>query len=157
MDQGAPEELRAIWRQDFVPVIVRKGVGYPLRVKLPNPQDNWEWRRVARIWLRAQRARGRIPEWLPQYRGWEVPKAWFNDLVAQMLAKYGKVFIIQPYREQEKCAPACMNAVGHECQCSCMGANHGAGGPGAGWFTVSETFATKWGEEHLACRLMTTA
>jgi hypothetical protein len=62
--------------------------------------------------------------------------------------------LIQPYREQEKCAPSCFNARGHDCQCQCMGANHGRGGPNAGWFVVSDTFATKWGEEHLACRLM---
>jgi len=37
------------------------------------------------------------------------------------LAKYSKVYVIQPYREQEKCSPTCQNAIGHECQCSCMG------------------------------------
>jgi hypothetical protein len=34
-----------------------------------------------------------------------------------------------------------------------MGANHGFGNDGS-WFEVSETFATRWGEEELACRLM---
>ncbi|MEP1497973.1 MAG: hypothetical protein ABJK50_20985, partial [Pseudophaeobacter sp.] len=62
--------------------------------------------------------------------------------------------IIQPYREQEICARACQEALGHECQCSCMGANHGAGNDGS-WFEVSDTFSTRWGDRELACRLLT--
>lgn len=29
---------------------------------------------------------------------WELPKSWFNDLVDRALQRYGKVYIIQPYR-----------------------------------------------------------
>lgn len=154
MEAGAPEDLKEIWRQDGVPVIVHMGVGYPLRVKFPHARDDVEWRSDVRGWLRSPHPRGRIPKWLPRYRGWEVPKAWFNDLVRRLLSRYGKLYIIQQYREQQKCAPACMNAEGHECECSCMGANHGVGGPGAGWFVVSETFAIRSSEPRLACRLM---
>jgi hypothetical protein len=85
---------------------------------------------------------------------WELPKSWFNDFVDRALKRYGKVYIIQPYREQEICARACQEALGHECQCSCMGANHGIGNDGS-WFEVSDTFSTRWGERELACRLLT--
>jgi len=47
---------------------------------------------------------------------------------------------------------ACLNAVGHEFQCSYMGANHGHGSDGM-WFAVSETVAARWHEKSLACRL----
>lgn len=154
MDKSAPDDLRRIWKQDEIPVIVRKGKRYKLRVKLPRPGESFEDQRIACYFLQAVRPKGRQPEWLDRYKGWEVAQDWFSDLVNYMLAKHSKLYIIQPYREQEKCASRCMNAQGHECQCSCMGANHGAGGPGAGWFEVSETFATRWGESHLACRLM---
>jgi hypothetical protein len=154
MDQSAPDDLRRIWKQDEIPVIVRKGKGYRLRVKLPHPGESLEEQRIACALLQAARPKGRQPEWLDRYKGWEVAQDWFSELVDYILGKYPKLYIIQPYREQEKCASRCMNAQGHECQCSCMGANHGAGGPGAGWFEVSDTFATRWGESHLACRLM---
>ena len=154
MDQSAPDDLRRIWRQNQIPVIVRKGKGYRLIVKLPHSSITFEDRRSACAFLQAVRPTGRSPDWLERYKGWEVAQDWFSDLVNHILGKYSKLYIIQPYREQEKCASQCMNAQGHECQCSCMGANHGAGGPGAGWFEVSETFATRWGESHLACRLM---
>ena len=67
---------------------------------------------------------------------------------------YRRRAALQPYREQEVCARACQEAQGHECQCSCMGANHGIGNDGS-WFEVSDTFSTRWGERELACRLLT--
>ena len=140
--------LLDIWRQGLIPVILRRGgKGQSLRIRIPYGDGNRHWlqngRRISPTWCSA----GRPPFW-------EAPKAWFNDLVERSLVKYKKLYIIQPFREQEKCAPACMNAVGHECECSCMGANHGAGNDGS-WFEVSDIFATRWREMHLACRLMT--
>lgn len=138
--------LKAVWNQGLIPVILRRGgKGQRLRVRLPYGENNRQW---------LQNGRRISPSWNADDHYWETPKTWFNDLVERSLTKYAKVYIVQPFREQEKCAPACMNAVGHECQCSCMGANHGVGNDGS-WFEISDTFATRWGELHLACRLMT--
>lgn len=138
-------ERRRIWNQRKIPIVLRRAkVGQRLRVRLPTSRGDSDWLR---------NGRRIIPTWVGGLRCWEIPKAWFNDFVERALAKYGKVYIIQPYREQEICSPACMNAAGHECQCSCMGANHGVGNDGS-WFEISETFATRWGDEYLACRLM---
>lgn len=154
MEGSAPSNLRSIWKQNHIPVIVRKGAGHKLRVKLPGPSETLDEQRRARAFLQIARPNGRQPEWLKQYNGWEVGQNWFSDLVDHILESCGQLYIIQPYREQEKCASACMNAQGHECQCSCMGAHHGTGGPDGSWFEVSDTFATRWGDSHLACRLM---
>ena len=70
------------------------------------------------------------------------------------LARYGKVYIVQSYREHEVCAPACWDAKGHECSCSCMGANHGMGNDGRGWTVISDTLAVRHGDEQLAVRLL---
>ena len=138
--------LRAALRQTLIPVIIRRGgTGKLLQVRLPYADGNRQW---------LQNGKRNSPNWIASEKHWETPKAWFNDLVERLLTKFKKLYIIQPYREQEKCAPACMNAVGHECQCSCMGANHGSGNDGS-WFEVSETFATRWSGEYFACRLMT--
>lgn len=142
---GDEDKLKVIWNQSQIPVVLRRGgKGQLLRIRLPYAEDSRHW---------LQDGRRNRPDWISSGRYWETPKAWFNDFVKQALSKYGKLYIIQPYREQEICAPACMNAVGHECQCSCMGANHGSGSDGS-WFEVSDTFATRWGRQHLACRLM---
>ena len=135
-----------IWNQDQVPVILRRGgKGQKLRARLPFAKDN-------RMWLKGDH---RInPIWVARGRYWELPKAWFNNFVERALERYGGVYIFQPYREQEKCAPACQNARGHECRCSCMGAYHGAGSDHS-WFEVSETFSFRWKSQELACRLLT--
>ncbi|RUX33318.1 hypothetical protein EOA23_07250 [Mesorhizobium sp. M2A.F.Ca.ET.042.01.1.1] len=135
-----------VWNQKRIPVAWRKtGKGEKLLVRLPYATNN-------RAWLGAL---GRVrPTWDQRQNHWKLPKAWFNGFVERSLSHFGKVYIIQPYREQEKCSPACQNAVGHECECSCMGEHHGAGNDGS-WFEVSDTFATRWGSEEIACRLLT--
>lgn len=138
-------QFQSVWDQKLIPVVLRRdGRGELLRVRLPFAADN-------RAWLRDGRSRQPIRSKV--HECWELPKSWFSDLVDRALIRFGRIYVIQPYRELEKCAPACMNAVGHECQCSCMGANHGAGNDGS-WFEVSETFAGRWRERELACRLM---
>ena len=145
MNNSEKEKINSVWRQGSVPVIYRRGTGYPLLMRLPFSAGN-------RAWLKSYARTN--PTWIAEKRHWELPQAWFNDLVTRALTKWGKLYIIQPYREQEKCAPACWNALGHECQCSCMGANHGSQSSGSGWYIVSETFATKWNTHQLACRLL---
>jgi len=139
------ERIKKIWNQRTIPVIIRRmGAGQFHRVRIPYSQLNRDW---------LKNSRRNQPNWLAGKRCWEIPKAWFNDFVERALKRYGKLYIIQPYRQQEVCAPACMNARGHECQCSCMGANHGMGNDGS-WFEVSDAFATKWEQKEWACRLM---
>lgn len=137
--------IQYVWGQSGIPVILRRtGAGQSLRARLPYASTN-------RAWL--QNGRRTKPTWVTGGKYWELPKNWFNDFVERALADFGTVYVVQPYREQEKCSPACQNAVGHECQCSCMGLYHGQENDGT-WFEVSDTFSTRWGEQELACRLM---
>jgi hypothetical protein len=139
------KELKRVWNQTKIPIVLRRArKGQRPRIRIPIGRNDLRW---------LQNGRRASPIWLREFECWEIPKAWFNDFVERALAKYRRLYIIQPYREQEKCAPACFNAVGHECQCSCMGLNHGAGDDGS-WFEVSDAFATRWGQQYLACRLM---
>ncbi|OYW62497.1 hypothetical protein [Bosea sp. (in: a-proteobacteria)] len=139
--------LNYVWKQELVPVILRRtGEGEKHRVRLPFKEGN-------RAWL--QTIGKSKPVWFGDKESyWEIPKSWFNDFVEEALRRYGKVYIIQPFREQEKCSSSCQNAVGHECQCSCMGEHHGAGNDGS-WFEVSDAFSTRWKKRELACRLLT--
>jgi len=121
-----------------------KGRGLALR--LPYADDN-------RQWITSLHPRGRDPIWRKRERYWELPKSWLNVIVNRLLLRFGSVWIIQRLRVQEKCAPACMNAQGHECACSCLGANHGMG-ISNGWFLVSDTFATRWQETDVSCKLL---
>lgn len=136
---------RSVWNQNLIPVVLRRsGRGERIRARLPYAEDNRDWLRHSR---RTE------PTWINGYQCWEFPKSWFNDFVDRALRRFGSIYVVQPYQEQEICAAACRNALGHACQCSCMGANHGAGDDGR-WFEVSDTFAIRWGERKLACRLL---
>ncbi len=138
-------DIAAIWRQPTIPIVYRRAGSNPLMVRLPYAEDN-------KIWLR--NGNHRQPEWDNQFKCWLVPKSWLNDITTRLLQRFRKTYIIQPYRAQEKCAPACWNAQGFECQCSCMGANHGSQSSGGGWHVVSDTFAVRWHDRELACRLL---
>ena len=141
-------DLRAkeAWHQKKIPIALRRdGKGERLRVKMPFAEDNFQWLKDSRRWK---------PVWNSKDNCWELPKNWFNDFVERSLYRFGKVYIIQPYREMEICSPSCQEAKGHECNCSCMGEHHGAGS-GEGWFTVSDAFAFRWSDRQLACRLLT--
>lgn len=144
--QSDTARLTNVWKQNHIPVLLRKGKGHRLMVKLPYDEHNYTW---------LKQDNRTKPEWNTKFKCWKLPQAWFNNLVSHILSHYGQLYIIQPYRAQETCAPACWNAKGHECQCTCMGENHGSQNPAGNWFTVSETFATLWHESKLACRLMT--
>ena len=91
------EKLKYVWAQKQIPVVLRRtGKGQRLRVRLPYAETNRQW---------LQNTRRMSPDWIASKEYWELPKAWFNDFVDRALAKYAKGYIIQPYREQEKCAP----------------------------------------------------
>ncbi|TGY87633.1 hypothetical protein E5163_14460 [Marinicauda algicola] len=138
-------KIRHIWNQERVPVIHRRtGEREKHRVRLPYSKEN-------RTWL--QHSGRAEPVWNRLEKCWLTPKSWFNGLVKRCLEHYGSVYIVQPYNEMEKCAPACKNATGFECECSCMGAYHGIRNDGS-WFEVDEAFAFRWKGQSLACRLL---
>lgn len=139
------ENLIKIWRQEKIPVIFRRK-GKSLLIKVPFAPDN-------SVWLRTK-PKNKEPIWNAQYKCWELPRSRFDFLTKTILESFSQIFIVQPYRKQDKCAPACWNAEGFECECSCMGEHHGAGNHHNNWFVVSDTFATKWHELEYSCRLL---
>ena len=137
--------LTRVWNQTRIPVVVRGGRVRPLLVRLPFHIANREG---------LQGDRRSEPEWLPKHKAWSIPKSWFEQTLRRSLSRYGAVYLIQPFRKSEKCAPACWNAAGALCECSCMGANHGSGKPAGKWHVVSETFAVHVDARELSCRLL---
>ena len=137
--------LNSVWNQTRYPVALRGGRVKPLVVRLPYADTNREW-------LRNDRRTN--PIWLSVHKVWSIPKSWFEDTIQRSLDRYGGIYVIQPFHTTEKCAPACWNAIGALCECSCMGANHGSGDPAGKWHIVSETFAVRVNEREFSCRLL---
>jgi len=137
--------LRRVWKQSAVPVVYRRGSSKALLVRMPYSAANQEW-------LRAERRS--IPKWNSTYKCWEIPRSWLDDVVKRLLVRFGKTYFVQPFRALQKCAPACWNASGVDCECSCMGANHGSGNPIGKWYVISDTCAVQWGNNEYSCRLL---
>lgn len=142
---GRDPKLREIWEQAVMPVVFRQGGRKPLLVRLPYGRNN-------RAWLKHDHRNH--PTWNAKNARWELPKAWFEDVTERAMQRYGAVYVIQPFRELQKCARACWDASGLECECSCMGRNHGSGHPDGRWYEIAETCAVSWGERRYSFRLM---
>lgn len=145
-DEG---HLKAIWNQKKIPVIFRSGRNSSLQLRMPYAPNN-------RAWLRCSKKK-KDPEWNAEKKFWRLPKSRLNQLVGMMLERFGSVHIIQPYVSTEKCAPACWDARGFECECSCMGENHGKNHHGDGWCVISETCAIRIKSKIYGARLVTKA
>ena len=143
-------DLLKVWNQENYPVIFKQPKGKPLLIRIPSYQPGSH---KDRIWI--QEGHQHRSSWLTNYTCWSTPKSWFDSLVKRGLEKYQGVYVIQLFKEQQKCAPACWNATGFECECSCMGENHGMGQPKGRWYIVNETCAVSWGEKQYAYKLLT--
>lgn len=136
--------LDSVWRDSPHPAIFRRGKGFKLWVRLDQSKENYDLIKINRS----------IPRWIDKKVCYEVPADWFDKLVPILLRTHNFLYIIQPYREREECAPKCKSAVGHECDCPCLGRFHGAGYSGNGWFEVSDAYEVRWGEKRWGCRLL---
>lgn len=144
LEDNDSARLHRVLTQSRIPVLIRRDK-QPLRAQLPYSLQN-------RSWL--QQFGKRNPIWRSTDKQWELPAAWFARLLELAVAKFGRAYVIQPYNEQEVSAPACWNARGDICECSCMGVNHGSEHPGGRWKVFDEAFATRWKGSQLACRLI---
>jgi len=140
------KDVNAIWGNKLIPVVHRPSGKNSIRIRIPYAEDN-------RSYLGGG-TRKQEPVWDKEMKFWSLPRSRFNEVVDLILKRHENIYIIQPYLETEKCAPACRKATGHECQCSCLGANHGSGNDGS-WFDISESLALRHGKQTLGCRLLT--
>lgn len=140
---AAADDIIVIWRNRCVPVVFRCAEPKELRVKLPFAPDN-------RAWIQPEKTK---VTWDKRRQCWIVAYNRFEGVVTDCLRRYQKVYVIQQRRELEKCAPACWNAIGFDCECSCGGRHHGSGRDGH-WHIVDEAFAFRWGSVSYSCRLI---
>lgn len=146
------ERMRSIWREGASPIVYGEGKGSPIKARVPiNPEDPFEMY-TTRKWLRLNQSR--IPAFNPRDRSWTLPRSWLSKVTDKILRHYGSVYLIEPLRDQRRCAPKCWDAKRHDCECSCLGENHGVGRPDRDWYEISETFAVKNGPKKMACRLL---
>ena len=136
------DRLAAIWRNNRIPVLCKPASG-DLLVRLPFRAD-------ARVFVRLTNHR---PRWVPRWKAWACPRAWFERMARKLAEAYGELYVVQRVVPTEICAPSCRHAKGLDCVCSCHGENHGCESDD-GWFDISETLSVRRGEAMLSVRLV---
>ncbi|WP_371578084.1 hypothetical protein [Streptomyces sp. NBC_01314] len=71
----------------------------------------------------------------------------FIELAGSLVKRHSRMVLGREYNSSEKCNHRCMNALGHECTCSCLARNHGRGGWMSGWRITAETTSVADGRE----------
>ena len=145
------ENARKAWNQKQFPVILRRkkqaGKNPKLRVKIP-PGAN------AYFVLRGESRRSHEPIRNTEGNYWELPYSRLNELVEILAKKFGSVILMQPVRHKQVCAKACMEAMGFECECSCLGENHGSRNMDSSWFEINDTYAVNYGEDEVSVKVI---
>lgn len=117
--------------QPILPCIYRPTGTERLRVSLPFDLRNRSWIHS----VIGDRAR---PTYSKQNRYWLIARDHFSKLVEALLDRYGRVDVLAEFTTTEVCDTRCQNARGTDCQCTCLGNNHG-GGQWGGWFQIGDT------------------
>lgn len=102
----------------------------------------WAWMPYGdgtnRRWLHARLGERIRPEWNKHARRWEVSRRHLRPLVDALAEKFGEVEVTLEFSTKEQCDSRCQTAMNDDCQCSCLGENHG-GGVFLDWIVVSDT------------------
>lgn len=89
-------------------------------VRISHPEDN-------RAWLGSIRTRGRGLLWQREERHCECHSAWLAALAEVVLAHHCRVWLMQQFDCRAGCNESCITGRGLDCECGCLGRNHGAG------------------------------
>jgi hypothetical protein len=136
------KNIAAVWGNGRIPVIAVPPKG-EIKLRLPYSEANREWLKISQ----------RDPRWDKVERCWFLPRSWLNRQARRIVGKFGRCYIVQSVCETETCSPACLNAAGIDCDCSCRGEHHGSGNEDA-WFVINETFACRSEGREYSVRLV---
>jgi hypothetical protein len=118
---------------------------------LPKGENFFQWLENTEDFLRGKKGR-RIPRSIGD--DWICPVSWFDRLVKDILERYGETYVIQKIKG-ERCAPSCRDSKRADCECTCLGKNHGSGQPEGRWYDeVGEARVIQVGEERFSIRLL---
>ena len=135
-----------VWDQKRLPVIYRPDEKGNLMLRLPYREGN-------RAFLQGEKRFK--PTWDVEKKYWSVPKSWFTELVESVVTVFGSAYVIQPHHANERCNASCQNARRLECECPCLGKNHGRGGRIDCDVRISDATVVPWRDHHLTVQQFT--
>src|SRR5438093_12492432 len=88
--------------------------------KIPARKGNWRWLHKS-VRIRSPRLDG---------DRWALPRNCLVRLVTAAIDRYGYIVVCRDMSTLSRCNRACLEATGVDCDCSCLGAYHGADSSG---------------------------
>lgn len=145
------EDAKKAWNQKERPVILRcrksNGRNQKLRIRLPERGEHFTL-------LKGSNKFNHKPVYIASGKFWEVSYQRLNELVEVLAKFYGEVILMQPVKEKQVCARKCMEANGFECECSCLGANHGSENMNSSWYEVNDTYAVRYESDQVSLKVI---
>lgn len=111
--------------------------GHRLAVVMP-------FARGTRYWLREVCGPGTRPEWDRGRGAWLVARPHFRKVVEALARRYGSCEVLVDHNVASMCGAWCRDAEGDECDCACMGENHG----GQFWHRAWTKISAEWAVQH---------
>ena len=148
------QDMRSLWKEVKMPILYRQGRGMRLKLRLSRPDQH-----VSELWPSDEyrflfRKKHHKPKWEFTKKHWELPYSWLDFVTKHIVSQKGALYLIQPCNSLQVCSRSCQEAQGFECECSCMGAQHGSNNIDFGWFEITDCFAVKSEGNELSCRLI---
>lgn len=105
-------------------------------IKMPYAPGN-------RAWLKDVLGDRIRPTWNKDLGRWEIARNHFGSVVEALADRLGRIDAYMDFTCIERCDSRCKAARSRECNCVCLGKNHGQGGVTHGWKLVSDTLEIK--------------
>jgi hypothetical protein len=92
-----------------------------------------------RAWIHQELGYQIRPEWNRTARRWEIARQHMRTVVEALAERFGIVEVTIDFRTTSRCDSRCRDAEGDECDCQCVGENHGGAAYWRNWVEVGET------------------
>jgi hypothetical protein len=79
------------------------------------------------------------PDWNGAEKCWEISRQHMRATVEALADRFGVVEVAIDFRTNSRCDIRCRDAEGDDCDCQCMGENHGGAAYWRNWTQVGET------------------
>ncbi|MEU1418360.1 hypothetical protein [Kitasatospora sp. NPDC005751] len=103
-----------------------------IKVRLPYAVGN-------RAWIHSILGDLTRPEWNREDKSWDISRQHMRTLVEALAERFGSVDVTIDFRTNSRCDDRCRDAEGDDCDCQCMGENHGGAAYWRNWREVGET------------------
>lgn len=90
-----------------------------------------------RAWLKRELGARIRPEYIGRGK-WTLARSHLDAVVAALADRFGRVDVFLDFAETQRCDVRCQSARSRECDCTCLGRNHGQGGITHGWKLVGD-------------------